>query len=193
MNTGRTAYGQCQGDVVTLPSTFADGRPMNIRPAHSLILAVALACASGAVFAADTPPAPMPATAATAPQAPETVASILATQHGLRERLEKHTGEYARFDDNAIRKMQRAQDRIFQMLSGVSSLEQLNPAQRVDLSNALDEVKAVLLANENQRMICHLERRTGSNMITRRCETVEQREANAREANRQIFHDGIGR
>jgi hypothetical protein len=163
---------------------------MNIRPSKSLLLAVALACASGAAFAADPQPATTPAAS---PQAPETVASILATQHGLRDRLERRSGEYSRFDDNAIRKMERAQDRVFEMLSGVDSLDQLNPTQRVDLSNALDEVKAVLLANENQRMICHMERRTGSNMITRRCETAEQREANARDANRQIFHDGIGR
>lgn len=163
---------------------------MNIRPSKTLLLAVALACASGAAFAADTQPATAPAATQ---QAPETVASILATQHGLRDRLEKHSGEYSRFDDNAVHKMERAQDRIFEMLAGVNSLDQLNAGQRVDLSNALDEVKAVLLANENQRTICHMERRTGSNMITRRCETVEQREANARDADRQIFHDGVGR
>jgi len=155
-----------------------------------MTLAVALACASGVAFAADTQPAPA---AASNQVAPETVASILATQHGLRERLERRSGEYAHFDDNAIRKMERAQDRVFEMLAGVTSLDQLNPEQKVNLSNALDEVKAVLLANENQRVICHMERKIGSNMIQRRCETVEQREANAREANRQIFHDGIGR
>jgi len=155
-----------------------------------MTLAVALACASGAAFAADTQPA---TASVSSQQAPETVADILATQHGLRARLEKHSGEYAHFDDNAIRKMERAQDRVFEMLSGVSSLDQLNPEQKIDLSNALDEVKAVLLANEDQRVICHMERRTGSNMMQRRCETVEQREANARDADRQMFHDGIGK
>lgn len=152
---------------------------MNIRPSNSLILAVALACSSGVAFAAD--PAPVSAPAASQ-AAPETVADILATQHGLRERLEKHSGEYAHFDDDSIRKMERAQDRIFLMLSGVNSLDQLNPAQKVDLSNALDEVKAVLLASEDQRMVCHLERKTGSNMMQRRCETVAERAAHAREA-----------
>ena len=150
-----------------------------------MTLAVVLACASGAAFAADTQPTPAPASSQ---QAPETVADILATQHGLRERLEKRTGDYARYDDSAIRKMERAQDRIFEMLAGVSSLDQLNPTQKVDLSNALDEVKAVLLANDDQRMICHIERKIGSNLSERRCETVAQRRANAEEARREMMN-----
>jgi len=146
---------------------------------------MALACASGAAFAADTQPA---AAAGASQQAPETVASILSTQHDLRDRLEKRSGDYARYDDNAIRKMERAQDRIFQMLAGVTSLDQLNPTQKVDLSNALDEVKAVLLAKDDQRMICHIERKIGSNLSERRCETVAQRRANAEEARREMMN-----
>jgi hypothetical protein len=141
-----------------------------------MTLAVALACASGAAFAADTQPATTPASSQ---QAPETVADILA-QHGLRERLERRSGEYAHFDDAAVRKMEQAQDRVFAMLSGVNSLDQLNPTQKVELSNALDEVKAVLTDNENNRLVCHIERKIGSNMMQRRCETVADREAHAR-------------
>jgi len=146
---------------------------------------MALAWASSAAFAADTQPA---AAAGASQQAPETVASILSTQHDLRDRLEKRSGDYARYDDNAIRKMERAQDRIFQMLAGVTSLDQLNPTQKVDLSNALDEVKAVLLAKDDQRMICHIERKIGSNLSERRCETVAQRRANAEEARREMMN-----
>lgn len=148
---------------------------MNIRSSKTLMLAFALACASTAAFAAD----PQPATQG-AQQAPQSVAEILATQHGLRERLERRSGEYARFDGNAVRKMEHAQDQIFAMLSGVSSLDQLNPSQKVELSNALDEVKAVLTDNENNRLVCHIERKLGSNMMQRRCETVADREAHAR-------------
>ena len=122
-----------------------------------------------------------------------TVPEILQMQHALREKLDKPSGEYSRFDSNAIQRMEGAQDKIFHMLSGVTSISQLNEGQRVELSNALDQVKATLLAQEGNRMICHIERKTGSNMATRRCETVAQREANARDADRQIYHDGIGK
>ena len=68
------------------------------------------------------------------------------------------------------------------MLKGVSSLDQLTPYQKTDLSNSLDEIKATLLANEGNRQICHRERKTGSNLIALRCETVADREAHARES-----------
>ena len=78
--------------------------------------------------------------------------------------------------------MKRAQDKVFAMLQGVSSLDQLSPNQKTDLSNSLDEIKATLLANEGNRQICHRERKTGSNLIELRCETVADREAHARDS-----------
>jgi hypothetical protein len=158
---------------------------MKIRLHAPLLLAAALACASGAAFATDQV---APATTATSQLGTESVADILATQHGLREHLEKRDGEYARYSSDSIRKMERAQDRIFQMLDGVTSLDQLNPGQRVALSNALDEVKATLLAKDDNRLICHIERKIGSNMMQRRCETAAQRQANAEEARREMMN-----
>lgn len=124
---------------------------------------------------------------------PETVSGILKMQHELRARLEKPSGEYSRFDATAIRKMEAAQDDVFSMLDGVQSLDQLNAEKKTRLSNSLDEIKAVLLANEGSRMICHRERKTGTNLVERRCETMANREANARQVNQQMYHDGIAR
>jgi len=123
----------------------------------------------------------------------QSVSEILQVQRALRARLEAPRGEYSRFDSNSIHKMEIAQDKVFRMLNGVSSLDQLNAEQKTDLSNSLDEVKATLLANESNRMICHRERKTGTNLVALRCETVAQRDANARESDRQIFHDGISK
>lgn len=116
-------------------------------------------------------------------EAPQSVSEILQFQHALRARLETPSGEYSRLDETAIHKMEHAQDKIFQMLAGVTSLDQLNAEQKTDISNSLDEVKAVLLANEGNRVICHRERKTGTNLVERRCETVASREARIHEAN----------
>lgn len=124
---------------------------------------------------------------------PQTVAEILKLQHELRDRLDKPSGEYSRFDATAIRKMEMAQDKVFRMLDGVQSLDALNAERRTELSNALDEIKAVLLSNEGSRMICYRERKTGSNIIEKRCETVADREQRAREATQMMMHDGISR
>jgi len=153
---------------------------MNLRPIQSLAAALALVLVSGAAFAVD------PAPAAPATQPPQSVSEILSVQHGLRERLDRHSGEYARFTPEAISRMEHAQDKVFVMLHGVTSLDQLNPQQRTDLSNSLDEIKAILLANEANRQICHRERRTGSNLLELRCETVAEREAHARESQEEM-------
>ena len=147
---------------------------MNSRPVKTLVAALALAVVSSAAFAAETAPAPVAPT--------QSVAEILAVQHGLRDRLERHNGEYARFDANAVARMERAQDNVFAMLRGVNSLDQLSPNQRTELSNSLDEIKSILLANEANRQICHRERKTGSNLIELRCESVADREAHARDS-----------
>jgi len=142
----------------------------------SLILSAALAFGVAGMACAANNPA-----TGTADQ-PQTVSEILTFQRNLRERLDKPYGEYSRFDQAALSHMKRAQDKVFAMLQGVSSLDQLSPNQKTDLSNSLDEIKATLLANEGSRQICHRERKTGSNMIELRCETVADREAHARDS-----------
>jgi hypothetical protein len=126
-------------------------------------------------------------------EAATTVPQILQMQHALRTKLESPSGEYSRFSESDIRKMEAAQDSVFRILDGVTSVDQLNEGQKTELSNALDQVKATLLANENARVICKIERKTGTNLTSRRCETVAQREANMREARRQIDQHEIGR
>jgi len=134
---------------------------------NSLVLGIALAVAAGSALADP-------------PQSPQSVSEILQVQHNLRQNLDNPHGEYGRFSQASIDKMKHAQDKVFSMLNGVTSLDQLNDFQKTDLSNALDEVKAVLLANEGNRQICHRERKTGTNLVSLRCETMAEREANAK-------------
>jgi hypothetical protein len=153
---------------------------MKLHLVTSLTISLALALgAVGMAAAVDDP--------GTADQSqPQSVSEILTLQHGLRERLDKPYGEYSQFDEAAIARMKRAQDHVFQMLQGVQSLNQLTPEQKTDLSNSLDEIKATLLANAGNRQICHRERRTGSNLIELRCETVASREARARDSSEEM-------
>jgi hypothetical protein len=139
---------------------------MKIRVCSCLVLAVLLAGTCGGAFAADPQPNTTPASS---PLAPQTVAEILATQHALRERLDKRDGAYAHLDATATRKVVQAQDRIFAMLVGVTSLDQLDPARKGDLSSALDEIKAVLAAGDDNPVLCRNEPKVGSHMTKRRC------------------------
>ena len=116
-----------------------------------------------------------------------TVPEILHTQHALRTKLDNPTGEYSKFSQDDLNKMRHAQDRIFQMLNGVTSLDQLKEDQKIALSNELDQVKATLTQNEGNRLICYREKRIGTNLLEKRCETVAEREAHARESQQQMM------
>lgn len=143
----------------------------------ALVLSASLLFCSAAAFAETTDPQQ---------DAPQSVSQILHDQKELRSQLDNPTGEYSRFSEADIAKMKRAQDDVFRMLSGVDSLDQLNLDQKTDLSNSLDQIKATLLADEGSRLICHRERKIGTNIVTKRCETVAEREARRKEADQGL-------
>jgi hypothetical protein len=116
------------------------------------------------------------------PAATPTVPEILQVQHALRAKLDAPDGVYSRYDAAVVRNVEATQDQVFRMLDGVSSLDQLNQQQRVDLSNKLELIKSTLLAQEGSRVICHVESQTGTHLASRRCETVADRQRNAAEA-----------
>lgn len=147
--------------------------PMRLSTFHALAIGVFLAMSAGAAFADQA-------------AQPQSVTQILRDQRELRAKLDNPSGEYSRFDEGAISRMKRAQDKVFRMFNGVTSLDQLTEDQKIDVSNSLDEVKAILLSNEGNRLICYRERKTGTNLLTKRCETYAEREAHARDSERAM-------
>lgn len=99
---------------------------------------------------------------------------ILDQQREIRTESESSTGAYSRFDREALARMHAAQDRIFTLLDGVTSLDQLKPDQQVELFNAIEEVKAVLTSNEADRQKCWREHKLGSTIPKTRCATVAE-------------------
>lgn len=145
-------------------------KPFSLKP---LAFAVLLAACTAPVWAQDS-------------GVDDNVPAILKTQHTLRTKLDNPTGEYSRFSPDDLNKMRHAQDRIFQMLDGVTSLDQLKQDQKIALSNELDQVKATLTQNEGNRLICYREKRIGTNLLEKRCETVDEREARAHQSQQEM-------
>lgn len=104
----------------------------------------------------------------------EKVSRILSQQKEIREASEAATGAYSRFEHDEKARLHATQDRIFTLLDGVSDVEQLREDQRVELFNALEQVKAILNANENDRQECWRERKIGTTMRETRCATVAE-------------------
>jgi len=149
-------------------------KPFSLKP---LAFAVLLAACTAPVWAQDN-------------GIDDSVPKILQTQHELRAKIDNPTGEYSKFSPEDLNKMRHAQDQIFHMLDGVTSLDQLKEDQKIELSNQLDQVKATLTQNEDNRLICYRERRIGTNLLEKRCETVAQREAHYRESQMQMSDMG---
>jgi len=100
---------------------------------------------------------------------------ILNEQKEIRRESEQPMGKYSRFDDQAQARLHKAQDVIFKILADGKALEQLNKEQQVDLLNAVEEVKAVIAGNEQDKLECWRERKIGTTLKVTRCETVAQR------------------
>lgn len=118
----------------------------------------------------------------------EKVSRILAQQLQIQEQVESSTGSYSRFDRDARKRIEQAQRRVFALLDGVTDVEQLNAQDRADLFNALEEVKAVITNNDEDRQECWRERKLGSMRQITRCATVAERRE-AREGGRAWLGD----
>ena len=71
-------------------------------------------------------------------------------------------------------------DRIDGLVEHDTPVASLAPVDRVELFNLQEEVNQILTAAaDSSRMVCRRERRTGSNMPTNNCKTVEQRRMEA--------------
>lgn len=107
---------------------------------------------------------------------------ILAEQRQIHDEIESPRGKYSRFNDRAQARLRNAQQRIFELLDGGRTLEQLDKQEQVELLNAVEEVKAVLANNEGDKLECWREAKLGSGMKVTRCETVAMRERLREEA-----------
>jgi len=106
---------------------------------------------------------------------PPNAGEIMREQRAIRDQAESSTGKYSRFKPEAMVRLTKAQERVFRLLDGKQSVDHLNMHQKVELFNALEEVKAVLNDNEQDRLICHRERKVGTTIKETRCATVAQR------------------
>lgn len=95
-----------------------------------------------------------------------------------KAQIEKDLKEGKRYSELTRRQREdviAALERIEQALSGVKAVSELDPADRAELMNDQELVNTLLTkAEEDSRLICTHERKTGSHRPTTRCRTVAQ-------------------
>lgn len=123
----------------------------------------------------------MPAMAAFSAMGTDT-RQILAEQREIRNEVDSPRGRYSRFNEAARTRLDKAQKRIFSLLEGGRTIEDMDKNEQVALLNAVEEVKAVLSQNRGDQLQCWREAKLGSGMKVTRCETVATRERLREEA-----------
>lgn len=96
------------------------------------------------------------------------VGDYLDHQHALRRDFE-HGKRFRHVDGQSKRQLFAAQDRIFAILEGRDSIEELTAQQQVDLYNAQNVVNGVVADAELDREVCRREKQIGSNRVKLVC------------------------
>jgi hypothetical protein len=102
------------------------------------------------------------------------VPKFLNYQRDLRDDMKKDP-KFKHVDNGSKEKVFAAQDTLFELLDGKSSIDQLSEAERVEAFNAQAQITAVLTDAELDRPVCKRERKIGSNRLETVCTTKRQR------------------
>lgn len=140
---------------------------MPLRFAALLTLAIA-AAVSGA----------NPAHASTR-EAPAIRVTTLEDFNGQSERVRRDMQPNGRYGGISAKDRQTVEthlDRIRTLLTERGSSAALRDAEQAEIINAQGEINALLTRNDGERLVCTLERRTGSKMLQKNCMTVADRD-----------------
>ncbi len=101
-------------------------------------------------------------------------------------------GRYAGLSETDRHTIEADLARIDALLQKRGTSSALRDGEQVDLLNAQEEVNALLTRNDGERLVCTLERRTGSKMMQKNCMTVADRNELRRKTNdaAQQMHQG---
>jgi hypothetical protein len=151
---------------------------MKFRPL-AVLAAFAFACNAGA-FSQDDVSARADAKVAQVSDADEFVSEV------ERAVLMARRGDYGPLKRGALDKVIEAKNELKDLLEGHDSAQELDESERVRFLNAHELITATLRSDQKSRKICKRQAGTGSRLAKVECLTVAQREARAKQAQRNM-------
>lgn len=136
---------------------------------RSLSLALALLATSTAFAVSPNSASPGVSSAAV----DRDLTNILQRQYEIAEQMRTASDAMSARQKQVIHREQR---RIFSILQGRNSLDELAPGRRIELWNALQSVNAAIdgsAAAEERKLVCMHQNRTGSRVTRVRCRRAE--------------------
>jgi len=113
-------------------------------------------------------------------QAPTDLAAAVAQQREIRAALEAHDPQLDYLGKNRRQNVLSAQDRLFAMTDGKTSLEELSANDRVRAFNQLKRIEALLIRKDvDQRQVCERTALTGTRRQQLVCYDKAEQDARA--------------
>lgn len=82
------------------------------------------------------------------------MSGILRDQRQIKEQADDPLGKYSRFKPEATDKLTDVQARIFRLSGESDSIDHLVKNEKVELFNAIEEVRAIIDDDEDDRLVC---------------------------------------
>ena len=108
---------------------------------------------------------------ARAADAPMRSADILAQQQTIRADIKAKRERYANLPRAAQKSVLADQETLEKLLEGKADISQLTPTDQAEVRRLMARIEATIKNNQDERLVCTQEARTGSNYVTRVCRT----------------------
>lgn len=106
--------------------------------------------------------------------APTRTADILAQQQTIRADMKAKRDRYANLPRDAQKSVLSDQEKLEKLLEGKADTSQLPSADQAEVRRLTARIEATISNNQEERLVCTQEARTGSNYVTRVCRTPAQ-------------------
>lgn len=117
------------------------------------------------------------------------VADIVSQQQQIRADVQAGKGRYKDMPAGTRNELLLRQAAVLRAVEGKQSTSELAEGDKIRVFNDLEWIEATINQAEDERMVCEMEKTTGSNRKTRVCKTVAQKRKEA-EAARNIMSRG---
>lgn len=132
----------------------------------------------------------IPLLAVAADQPLSDLSSIATQQRQIRDALLAGDAKYAALSPEAKTELLERQDTLLRRLEGKRTAAELSDSDRMESVNDLEWIRVALGGDANERLVCRMERRIGSNRATRTCYTAAQLAAARESAQNSLSRNG---
>ena len=118
------------------------------------------------------------------------LSGVVTQQSEIREAVLAGDAKYAALTPEARAELLRRQDALMRRLEGRTTATDLSDSDRMESVNDLEWIRVALGGDDDERLVCRMERRIGSNRATRTCYTSAQLAAARESAQSSLNRNG---